>query len=132
MKITKHILVLIGLITMALSTAVYSAPEKKKSTKNSKPPAAQTLEGAEVKATQNGDKITISWTLPKDQWRMITLSRNDQEKPKGRVKVNVVNPNKRKDYVDTVPDASKSYWYWLKATRTNGDPVEIGPISVTK
>ncbi|OAM90444.1 hypothetical protein OH491_01365 [Termitidicoccus mucosus] len=128
----KHILTMTGVLAIAFSAVAHAAPEGAENAKKSKASAVQAVAGAEVKAVQKGDKVTITWTLPKGDWRVINLSRNGQEKTKGRVKIKAVNPNKAKSYVDTVPDASKQYWYWFSASRTGEGNVEIGPIPVTK
>ncbi len=128
----RYIFIIAAIIFVTFSTAAPAAPDRDNAARKPKTTVQNVAkpEGAEVKAVQDGDKVAITWALPKDDWRMIIVSRNDKASPKGREKVKEVNPRKTSSYVDSVPDSNKQYWYWLKATRTNKAPLEIGPIAI--
>ena len=77
---------------------------------------------------RSGGEVSARWELPDIEVRGVELLRNTQAGPKGRKRVASVS-KKSTHYVDTLPDASAAYWYWLKVTLKDGRSVGLGPVA---
>lgn len=84
---------------------------------------------AQTKLTvaRTGAEVSIRWELPDVEIRGVDLIRNARKEPKGRDRIASVS-KKTIQYIDTVPDASATYWYWLKITLKDGRTVGVGPV----
>lgn len=85
-------------------------------------------EKARLGVARNGREVVISWELPEVDVRALDVIRNTQKETKGRDRVANVS-KKTTHYVDAVPDATVTYWYWLKITLRDGRTVGVGPIA---
>jgi hypothetical protein len=76
---------------------------------------------------RNGSAVLVSWSLPPGGYRAIEITRNNQADPRGRISVGTVGPSDA-NLLDTVPDKTGSYWYWLKVTRSDLTVFNVGPV----
>ena len=77
---------------------------------------------------RNGHEVNVRWELPPLDLRALELLRNTRSDPSGRDRVASVS-KKKLQHLDQVPDASATYWYWLKITLKDGSTFGIGPVA---
>ena len=74
------------------------------------------------------NEVVVSWELPPDAAvKGIDIYRNTQSATKGRGRLDYVRPAPAL-FIDKVPDASVTYWYWLKIALSSGAHYNIGPV----
>lgn len=88
-------------------------------------PVAQVQEGS-LAVARNGSEVLVSWVLPPGDFRMIEVFRNTNPSTSGRGRASKGRPTAI--FLDTVPDLSVKYYYWLKLTRPDNTILNIGPV----
>jgi hypothetical protein len=83
---------------------------------------------SKLDVARNGDEVSLTWNLPDVGSGHFDLYRHNRETPTGRSRVATLYPP-AKLYLDQVPDATATYWYWLVVTDANGKVSTIGPVS---
>lgn len=130
MKTTKRILAALSIMTIALSTAIFAAPEKETKSKKEKPAATAKATEPAFSIVRDGAKVTITWTAPEGEYSVINVERNDSKNAKTRKLVKKVSADTT-SYVDTLPDAGGQYWYWLKFAGKGQTKTQVlGPVEV--
>lgn len=81
-----------------------------------------------LEVARTGNEVLLTWTLPEGEVRMLEIMRNTSENAPGRGRVGTTRATVNV-FSDTVPDATVTYWYWVKLTRPSGDVVNIGPVA---
>lgn len=79
-------------------------------------------------AARNGDEVSLTWNLPDVGSGHFDLYRHSRETPTGRSRVATLYPP-TKLYLDQVPDAAATYWYWLVVTDAEGKVTTVGPVA---
>lgn len=124
---------ILTLLALALSPAAVSplsAAEAKAAapTEDADASLAETIRAnTKLTVARNGAEVSVTWELPDVEIRGMDLIRNDRKDPKGRDRLAFIS-KKTPHYIDTVPDASATYWYWLKITLKSGRTVGVGPV----
>lgn len=124
----------IALLLLALSPALVSSaraddtPPRGPSTEIAEAPTvAYVRANSKLIVARNGTEVNIRWELPDVEVRGVELIRNTRKETKGRTRIASVS-KKTIQYIDAVPDASATYWYWLKITLKDGATAGIGPV----
>lgn len=82
---------------------------------------------ARLEVARNGDEVLVTWSLPPADYKGVDVYRNIQERTSGRSRVDFVGATPA-EFRDKVPDASVTYWYWLKVVLRTGEHINIGPV----
>lgn len=82
---------------------------------------------AKLVLARNGVDVVVSWTLPPSTYRTIDIMRHTQPEPKGRGRIGTVGPSKP-SFLDTLPDKTVTYWYWIKVTNADRSAFYLGPV----
>jgi len=91
--------------------------------------AAAALSAApKIEAARNGREVSLTWALSEIGEGHFDLYRHTRENPSGRTRVATLYPPTRL-YLDQVPDADATYWYWLVVTDAGGRESTIGPVA---
>jgi hypothetical protein len=78
---------------------------------------------------RSGNDVMITWELPETlEVKQFEIYRNTSKSPTGRTRATACRTEPA-IYLDVVTDLKATYWYWLKITLTNGQTINIGPVS---
>lgn len=117
------------LSALAIAFITFGQPALSAENKAADPAAIAALrEKSSLIVARNGTEVNVRWELPPVDLRSLELLRNTQRDPAGRDRVASVS-KKKLQHVDQVPDASATYWYWLKITLKDGRTFGIGPVA---
>jgi hypothetical protein len=94
---------------------------------HSKSAAASAVAAPKFEAARSGDEVSLTWNLPEVGAGHFDLYRHNRETPTGRNRVATLYPP-TKLYLDQVPDAAATYWYWLVVTDADGKVTTQGPV----
>lgn len=83
---------------------------------------------SKLDAARNGGEVSLTWNMPEVASGHFDLYRHDRQTPAGRSRVATLYPP-AKLYLDQVPDAEATYWYWLVVTDADGKVTTIGPVA---
>lgn len=81
-----------------------------------------------IDVARNGDDVFLAWAQLPSPIRHIEIHRNTLPTPGGRIRIATITPPVN-TFVEKVPDATASYWYWLVVTRPDGITETIGPVA---
>jgi hypothetical protein len=84
------------------------------------------LPGVEI--ARSGADVSMTWRLPAGPVSRIDIHRHFQSEPEGRQLVATIYPP-REVYLERVPEAATTYWYWLVATAADGKVSTYGPVA---
>ena len=93
-----------------------------------KPNTPEVSQKGSLEVARTGNEVLIAWTLPDGEVRLLEIMRHSSSSAPGRGRVAGLRSDVR-SYIDTAPDATVTYWYWIKITRPNGVIVNIGPVA---
>jgi hypothetical protein len=80
-----------------------------------------------LEVARTGNEVLLTWTLPEGEVRMLEIMRNTTENAQGRGRVGTTRATVNV-FSDTVPDASVTYWYWIKITRPSGEVINSNAV----
>ena len=130
MKLTKRTLLRASALLIAFSIVAHAAPEKDTSKPEPEATAVITSETKQrLTAKRDGDKVTLSWTLPEGKWSRVEVVRNNKESIKGRFRIKSLKSTVT-THTDRLPAAGKPYWYWIKLTSKDKKVTNLGPVKV--
>ncbi len=81
-----------------------------------------------LEAARNGREVSLTWSLPEGAAEHYDLYRNTRETPAGRTRVATLYPPASL-YLDQVPEAETTYWYWIQVRDAAGRETTIGPVA---
>ncbi len=81
-----------------------------------------------LEAARNGREVSLTWNLPEGGAEHLDLYRHNRETPAGRTRVATLYPPASL-YLDQVPEADTTYWYWLVVRDSEGRESTLGPIA---
>lgn len=91
-------------------------------------PAVPAPKKITLEVARTGNEVLLTWTLPEGEVRMLEIMRNTTENAQGRGRVGTTRATVNV-FSDTVPDASVTYWYWVKITRPTGEVINSNAVA---
>ncbi len=79
-----------------------------------------------LELARNGREVSLAWALPPGSIQRLSIYRHDRDDATGRTLVATLYPP-AKMYLDQVPEAGSTYWYWAVATTLDGRDITLGP-----
>lgn len=81
-----------------------------------------------LEVARTGNEVLLTWTLPEGEVRMLEIMRNTTENAQGRGRIGTTRATVNV-FSDTVPDATVTYWYWIKITRPSGEVINSSAVA---
>ena len=129
MRPARHLPVVRLAASLLAAVALGAAAEPPPADRAPAPAVPSPGSGVRLTAARNGAEVLLSWEIPPmEEIRLIELIRNTKSDTKGRGRVASVHAHPG-HYADRLPDATATYWYWIKITLVNGRITIAGPVA---